>query len=83
MFSCSDDRSVKMFDITSASLIASFNHHEYVFLNICVCSAPVTSIDLSSKSILASCGMDRFVYFVDTRVSDLKIFYQLDTTSGS
>lgn len=36
---------------------------------VCVCSAPVTSIDLSSKSILASCGMDRFVYFVDTRVS--------------
>lgn len=32
MYSCSDDRSVKMFDITSASLITSFNHHEYVFL---------------------------------------------------
>lgn len=70
---CSNDKTVKVFDVSRMAAVGNFTHHEWVRGRLLKRSAPVTHIAQSSgefASLLATAGLDKYVYFVDVRVGE-------------
>ena len=62
-FSCSNDRTIKIFDIQQVSTVSTLSHHDGEVTHLAESSD-------SSISLLASSGLDRMVYFTDLRTKE-------------